>query len=140
MKIVIAFLSGLLFGAGLIISGMTSPDRVIGFLDVAGAWDPSLAFVMAGAVLVATPLFVVSRRRQRPLADEQFDTPDTTIIDRRLLAGSAIFGIGWGLSGICPGPALVNLAIMPAQTFVFILAMLAGLAASKLGQQGSARS
>lgn len=128
MKIAIAFVAGLIFGAGLILSGMTSPDRVLGFLDVAGNWDPSLAFVMGGAVITATPLFALGRRMKRPFAETLFDEPDTMAIDWRLIGGSAIFGIGWGLAGICPGPALVDLSIAPVPALVFVAAMLGGLA------------
>lgn len=128
MKIVITFIAGLLFGVGLILSGMTSPDRVLGFLDVAGNWDPSLAFVMGGAVLTATPLFALGRRMERPIAEIQFDEPDMTVINWRLFGGSAIFGVGWGLAGICPGPALVDLSISPFPVIVFVAAMLGGVA------------
>lgn len=138
MRIVIALVTGLVFGWGLTVSGMTSPDRVLGFLDVAGQWNPSLAFVMGGAVLSATPLFLLARRRSRPLVVEQFDCPDTSVIDRKLVAGSAIFGIGWGLSGICPGPALVALVIAPQHAAVFVVAMLAGLLVSKWTAAGKA--
>ncbi len=124
------FVAGLVFGLGLVVSGMTSPARVMGFLDILGTWDPSLAFVMGGAVLTATPLFWLARRRARPLAAAAFDRPLTTPIDGRLLGGAALFGIGWGLSGICPGPALVDLAIAPLAVVGFVAAMLAGIAFS----------
>lgn len=127
MKLLIALLSGLLFGAGLVLSGMTSPDRVIGFLDLAGHWDPSLAFVMAGAVLVAAPLFMLANRREAPLVCPAPAPEPETRIDVRLVGGAALFGAGWGLAGICPGPALVNLAIAPAMAVPFALAMMLGL-------------
>lgn len=130
MRLILTFLSGLVFGLGLIISGMTSPDKVLAFLDIAGEWDPSLAFVMGGAILAALPLFLLARRRSRPFAGEQYDTPGTTLVDRKLVAGAVLFGIGWGIAGICPGPALVNLAIAPVQTFPFIAAMIVGILAS----------
>ena len=120
MKRPVAFAFGLLFGLGLALSGMTSPDRVIGFLDIAGAWNPSLAFVMGGAVLTAAPLFALARKRQPALV-----LP--TAIDWRLIGGAAIFGIGWGLAGICPGPGIVNLAIMPAAAAPFVVALGLGL-------------
>ncbi|MFA7585806.1 MAG: DUF6691 family protein [Novosphingobium sp.] len=126
MRVAICFLVGLLFGTGLAVSGMTSPDKVLGFLDLAGAWDPSLAFVMGGAVLSAAPLYWLARRRARPVAGTMFDQPSATAIDARLIGGSALFGLGWGLAGICPGPALVGLAIDPPALAVFVLAMLAG--------------
>lgn len=130
MRRLIGFAAGLVFGFGLALAGMTSPDRVLGFLDVAGAWDPSLAFVMGGAVLTAAPLFALARRRAKPLVGVAFDQPPATVIDRRLIGGAVLFGIGWGLAGICPGPALVNLAIAPAQSLAFVVAMIAGIAAS----------
>lgn len=130
MRLVIAFAMGLLFGLGLLVAGMTSPDKVLGFLDFAGAWDPSLAFVMGGAVITATPMFALARRRARPLAGLAFDTPPTTPVDARLVGGAALFGIGWGLAGICPGPALVDLAINPAATLAFAVPMVGALMVS----------
>ena len=130
MKTVFAFVAGLAFGLGLLVSGMSSPDKVLAFLDLAGTWDPSLAFVMGGAVLTAAPLFRLARHRQRPLAGGTFDQPDTRVIDRRLVTGAVLFGLGWGLSGICPGPAVVDLVLDPAATLPFVLAMVAGILAS----------
>ena len=134
MKAAIAFVAGLLFGAGLVVSGMTSPDRVLGFLDIAGAWDPSLAFVMGGAVLTAAPLFALSRRWKGPLTGGSYATPPRTLIDARLLGGAALFGAGWGVAGMCPGPAVVDLVVAPGKVAMFVAAMLVGLWASrKLG-------
>lgn len=130
MKQIVAFLAGLAFGFGLLVSGMSSPDKVLAFLDLAGAWNPSLAFVMGGAVLTAAPLFWLAQRRNRPLAGEAFDTPDSTLIDRRLIGGAVLFGTGWGLAGICPGPAVVNLVLAPMATLPFVLAMIAGILGS----------
>jgi len=130
MRAAFAFGCGLLFGVGLLLSGMTSPDRVLGFLDVAGHWDPSLAFVMGGGLLVATPLFALARRRGAT-GEVVLSQPPTTRIDRRLVVGAAMFGIGWGLVGLCPGPALVDLALRPAQAAWFVLPMLAGLVLSR---------
>lgn len=127
MRTLVAFLAGLTFGFGLLVSGMTSPDKVLAFLDLAGAWDPSLAFVMGGAVLSATPLFWLARRRQRPLAGETYDQPDTRLIDQRLIGGAILFGIGWGVAGICPGPAVVDLVLAPTATIPFVAAMVAGI-------------
>lgn len=127
MKIFVAFVAGLAFGFGLLVSGMSSPDKVLAFLDLAGAWDPSLAFVMGGAVLTATPLFRIARQRQRPFAGDIYDQPDTRIIDRKLISGAVLFGLGWGLAGICPGPAIVDLVLAPQATLPFILAMVAGI-------------
>lgn len=120
-------LAGLLFGAGLAISGMMDPLRVIGFLDVTGAWDPTLAFVMGGALLVMAIAWMIQRRMQSSLAGDEFDLPGTSKIDARLVSGSALFGIGWGIAGLCPGPAIASLstALWPALTFV--AAMYAGM-------------
>lgn len=130
MRTLVAFLAGLTFGFGLLVSGMSSPDKVLAFLDLAGAWDPSLAFVMGGAVLSATPLFWLARRRQRPLAGETYDQPDTRLVDKRLIGGAVLFGIGWGVAGICPGPAVVDLVLAPAATIPFVAAMIAGILVS----------
>lgn len=130
MRALVAFVAGLTFGFGLLVSGMTSPDKVLAFLDLAGAWDPSLAFVMGGAVLSAAPLFWLARRRQRPLAGETYDQPDTRLVDKRLIGGAVLFGIGWGVAGICPGPAVVDLILAPAATIPFVAAMIAGILVS----------
>lgn len=130
MKVAVAFFTGLLFGLGLVVSGMTSPAKVLAFLDVAGAWDPSLALVMGGAVLTAAPMFLLARRRSAPLAGGRFDEPDRRRVDARLVLGAILFGVGWGISGICPGPAVVNLAIAPASVLPFAGAMLAGIVVS----------
>lgn len=137
MKAAVGFALGLVFGLGLAMAGMTSPDRVLGFLDVSGAWDPALAFVMGGAVLTATPLFWLARSRKAPVVGDAFDQPPTNIIDRRLIGGAILFGIGWGLAGVCPGPAFVALAIAPVQALPFFVAMLAGLCASALWRMRS---
>ncbi len=127
MKGLAAFLAGLLFGFGLIVSGMTDPAKVQGFLDLAGDWDATLMFVMGGAVLVTLPAFTWLRRHDRPLLAERFGWPAATGINARLLIGSALFGAGWGLAGLCPGPALVNLATGQTGVLVFCLAMVAGM-------------
>jgi uncharacterized membrane protein YedE/YeeE len=125
----VAFASGALFGAGLCVSGMTRPAKVLGFLDFAGAWDPSLAFVMVGAIGVAAVAFRVSAKRAAPLLDDKFHTPDASArVDGRLLGGAALFGAGWGIAGLCPGPALVSLASGQIGAIVFAAAMLDGLA------------
>jgi uncharacterized membrane protein YedE/YeeE len=128
MKSMAAFAIGLVFGAGLLFSGMTDPGKVIGFLDVFGAWDPSLAFVMVGAVLVGLFGFAAARRRTQAVLGGAMHLPRTTNIDRRLVAGSTIFGVGWGLAGFCPGPALVAAAAGYAGALVFVVSMLAGMA------------
>ncbi len=120
------FLLGLLFGAGLVISGMTDPARVIGFLDVAGAWNPSLAFVMGGAIAVSLPAFARARSRPTSLLGGPIGLPDRRRIDTPLVAGAALFGIGWGLSGICPGPALVLLGQDPLEIYAFLASLILG--------------
>lgn len=122
-----ALLSGVLFGAGLVISGMTVPANVVGFLDFAGAWNPSLAFVMGGAIAVHMPLYWLIRRRKSPLFDTQFHVPSRRDIDWRLLVGSAVFGVGWGLGGFCPGPGLVSLVSGAADPIIFVGAMTVGV-------------
>lgn len=122
----IALLAGLVFGAGLILSGMTDPKVVLAFLDVAGAWNPSLAFVMGGAVGVTLVGFRFVRRRHAPLCDVQFHLPQKRTLDARLLTGAAVFGIGWGLSGYCPGPALTGLLAGNVEASIVVAAMLAG--------------
>lgn len=128
MQIVMALLVGLVFGVGLIISGMTDPAKVIGFLDLAGNWDPSLAFVMGGAILVGVIAFGFAGKRERSLLGAAMRLPTATKIDRRLVLGSLAFGAGWGLAGYCPGPALASLAYGEAKPMIFTLAMLGGMA------------
>jgi uncharacterized membrane protein YedE/YeeE len=130
-----SFGCGLVFGLGLLISGMTEPEKVLGFLDVFGAWDATLAFVMAGAVAVAGAGFALARRQNAPLFAAKFSWPSRSDIDAPLVAGSALFGIGWGLSGICPGPALVNLAGLTAPIVVFVAAMIVGMFGYELWQR-----
>jgi uncharacterized membrane protein YedE/YeeE len=122
-----AFASGLVFGVGLILSGMTDPGKVIGFLDVAGRWDPSLAFVMGGAILVGFFAFALAGRRGRTFFGSAMHLPQRRDIDSRLVGGSLVFGIGWGLAGFCPGPALVSLASGVDKAAVFVAAMLGGM-------------
>ena len=128
MQIFMALLVGLLFGIGLIVSGMTNPAKVVGFLDVAGNWDPSLGFVMGGAILVGVFAFGVARKRKQSLLGAPMRMPTATVIDRRLVLGSLAFGAGWGLGGYCPGPALASLASGGDKALLFTLAMLAGMA------------
>jgi uncharacterized membrane protein YedE/YeeE len=125
---VFAFLAGLVFGLGLIVSGMANPAKVIGFLDLAGSWDPSLAFVMAGAIAVGCVAFAIARRRGVSLLGAEMKLPTARHIDRRLVGGSVLFGIGWGIAGICPGPGLVALGMGYGRAVVFVIAMLAGMA------------
>lgn len=126
-RIFVALVAGLLFGLGLTVSGMINPAKVLGFLDLGGHWDPSLAFVMATAVLVAAGGFAVARRRPAPLCAPAFYGPAKTQIDARLVSGAVLFGIGWGLVGYCPGPALASLWFGSWRTLLFIAAMLAGM-------------
>ncbi len=123
-----ALLAGLVFGAGLGISGMTRPERVLGFLDVAGDWDPSLALVMVGAIAVHATLYRRIRRRSTPWFDDHLHVPVRRDVDGKLVAGAALFGVGWGLGGYCPGPALVSLVTGQRSVLVFVGAMLAGMA------------
>ncbi|MBP2446953.1 YeeE/YedE family protein [Rhizobium leguminosarum] len=124
-----ALLAGLIFGLGLSLSGMLDPVRVQGFLDVFGAWDPSLAFVLGGAVIVAFLGVAVSRRLPKPAFDREFHIRGTRMIDRRLVVGSAIFGIGWGIAGLCPGPAISALALGKPEAILFVVVMVAGMVA-----------
>ncbi len=127
MHIAIALLSGLVFGLGLIVSGMADPAKVQGFLDLAGAWDPSLALVMGGAIAVALLPMLFIQRRQRALLGTPVAAPPQGL-DRRLVGGSLVFGVGWGLAGFCPGPAIVALGMGLEQALVFVVAMLVGMA------------
>lgn len=127
-----AFLVGLIFGLGLIVSGMTNPAKVIGFLDLAGAWDPSLAFVMGGAISIGAGAFTIAKKRQRSLLGAPMRLSNATELDKGLLAGSLVFGIGWGLSGFCPGPAVVSAAAGQPKALIFVVSMLAGMALYKV--------
>jgi uncharacterized membrane protein YedE/YeeE len=124
---IVALFSGALFGLGLAVSGMTNPAKVIGFLDFAGGWDPTLAFVMGGALLVTIPAFRLILGRQRPILAGDFALPTKTSLDARLLGGAVLFGVGWGLSGFCPGPAVVALTTGLTPVFAFVAAMVAGM-------------
>jgi hypothetical protein len=139
MKPVVSLLSGLIFGLGLILSGLTNPAKIQNFLDVAGHWDPSLLVVMAGAVGVTLPAFRYLKTLRRPLFNEDFGWPSRTDLDLKLITGSAIFGVGWGLGGFCPGPALTALSGGAPGTVLFVLSMLAGIWASNMLDQGRAR-
>jgi uncharacterized membrane protein YedE/YeeE len=130
-RTVFASFAGLLFGLGLAVSGMTDPDKVLNFLDLAGRWDPSLALVMGGALVVTVPGFAWLRRRGRTLDGAALPIPPAGRIDARLVAGSLVFGIGWGIAGYCPGPALANLA-HAREAFAFVLALVAGSQLARL--------
>jgi len=135
--ILVPLAGGTIFGAGLTVGGMTDPARVRSFLDIAGAWDPTLAFVVGGAVLVMALAWLVQRRMLRPFFAEGFSLPDRSDLTPRLIGGSALFGIGWGIAGLCPGPGFAALAIEPVSAAIFIAAMLAGMGLVRLveGQQ-----
>ena len=136
VSVVAALVVGAMFGAGLLLSGMTDPAKVVGFLDVTGGWDPSLAFVMGGAIAVYAPLSrVIRRRRATPWVDTAFHLPTRRDIDLGLVVGAAIFGVGWGLGGLCPGPGLVSAAVGSESGVLFVGAMLVGM----LAQHGWAR-
>ena len=127
MNTLFSLLAGLVFGIGLIVSGMSNPAKVLGFLDLAGKWDPSLALVMGGAVAVGLVAYALAKRRQTTWLGLPMSIPGATHIDRRLVIGSLLFGVGWGLAGICPGPALVLVGAGVAKGMIFAVAMLAGM-------------
>ncbi|NKQ09060.1 YeeE/YedE family protein [Pseudomonas sp. SST3] len=127
MKLLSAFVAGLVFGLGLLLSGMADPSKVIAFLDLAGAWDPSLAFVMGGAIIVASIGFFFASKRSRAVLGDVMRMPTATRIDRRLVLGSLVFGAGWGLAGYCPGPVVASLLSGRSEPLIFVIAMLAGM-------------
>lgn len=125
--ILTSLLGGLVFGLGLLVSGMANPAKVLGFLDLAGNWDPSLAFVMAGAIAVGVVAFIVANRRTVSFLGAEMKLPGAGRVDPRLMIGGTLFGIGWGIAGFCPGPALVALGLGQGKALVFVAAMLAGM-------------
>lgn len=131
-RLVPPLVSGLLFGAGLALGGMTNPRRVRGFLDLFGEWDPTLVFVMIGAVLVMAIAWRIRARMRAPLFGERFSLPDRSDLDPKLIAGAALFGVGWGLAGLCPGPAVATLVFGFWQAWLFFAALLAGMLAHRL--------
>jgi uncharacterized membrane protein YedE/YeeE len=138
MRLITSLIAGLVFGIGLIISGMTNPAKVLGFLDLAGLWDPSLALVMGGAIAVGVLAFQIARKRSKSLLGDPMRLPSATQVDRRLLLGGLAFGVGWGLAGFCPGPALASLATGGVKPAIFTVAMIAGMAIYELLQRASA--
>lgn len=138
-RVLSAFFCGLLFGTGLIISQMSNPAKVIGFLDVAGQWDPSLAFVMVGAVGVFAVGYRVALRRSAPLFDKTFMVPERARVDKALILGSLVFGLGWGLAGFCPGPAIVSSGFGEPRVWAFVAAMVAGIASCRIIRHHSQR-
>ena len=127
MSLLVALISGFIFGIGLLISGMANPSKVLGFLDLAGKWDPSLALVMLGAIIVGLPAFYIAKRRKMAFCGMAINLPDSHKVDKKLIFGSFAFGIGWGLVGFCPGPALVAVGTANIKAIVFTLSMIAGM-------------
>lgn len=140
MPILLALLAGIVFGAGLAVSDMINPARVLNFLDLAGAWDPSLMFVMGGALGTTIIGYRIAMRRSAPLFDKSFSLPTARDVDAPLVLGSAMFGVGWGLAGICPGPAVTALVSLEPKIFVFVAAMLAGMLGAKTLRNAGSRA
>ena len=130
-----SFLVGLIFGVGLILAGMTNPAKVIGFLDITGTWDPSLAFVMGGAILVAIVAFRFAKKRTTNFLGGAMRMPTSDMIDKRLVIGSLLFGAGWGMAGFCPGPAITSLGTGNPKALIFVIAMIAGMAIFELADR-----
>ena len=128
---IFSLLSGIIFGVGLVISGMTNPEKVIGFLSITNNWDASLIFVMGGAIIVTAPFFYILRNRNRSSLGFDIKLPKKIDLDKKLIIGSSLFGIGWGLVGLCPGPAVSSIALFEPITLIFLLAMLVGILANK---------
>lgn len=139
MRLILTYLTGLIFGVGISISGMANPAKVLNFFDVAGTWDPSLAFVMGGALIVALIGYRLVFRRPAPIFDTNFHVPTSRTIDRKLVLGSATFGVGWGIAGFCPGGALPALGTGESEVFIFFAAMSAGILLAKFWQARLAR-
>ncbi|ODM32520.1 hypothetical protein A6779_09720 [Marinobacter adhaerens] len=141
MKFSLASLfAGLVFGLGLIVSGMANPEKVLGFLDIAGAWDPSLAFVMGGAIMVGVVAFAVARKRTLSFLGFHMKLPTSNHIDKRLILGGLMFGIGWGIAGFCPGPGLVALGAGEIKAAVFVAAMVAGMGIFEVIERSRAKA
>jgi uncharacterized membrane protein YedE/YeeE len=138
MYVFTSLLAGLVFGLGLIVSGMANPAKVLGFLDLAGRWDPSLGLVMAGAIGVGIISFAVAKRRMQSFLGAEMKLPKARDVDRRLIGGGLLFGIGWGVAGFCPGPALVALGMGETKAIVFVVAMVAGMGIFELLERRSA--
>ena len=136
MRAFLGFLSGLVFGVGLVVSGMSNPAKVLNFLDVLGPWDPSLAFVMGGASVTAFIGYRLAWRRERPFVLDRFDVPSLSTIDAPLLTGAALFGLGWGIGGFCPGPAWTALPLLAPGTLVFVPMMLVGFWLGRMMKTG----
>ena len=127
-----SLLSGFIFGLGLTISSMTNPAKVIGFLDITGNWDPSLMFVMIGAIVVSAPIFYLLRNKTKPLFELNFEIPTVNNLDKQLILGSSLFGIGWGIVGFCPGPAISSLFLLNPLSILFVISMIVGFYSSRI--------
>ena len=132
MNKLISLISGIIFGVGLVISEMINPEKVLGFLDIFGNWDPSLAFVMLGALIVSSPMFHLLKKRQKPIFESEFSYSNNKNINKKLIYGSALFGGGWGLAGLCPGPAISSLALLNIYSTTFVVSMFVGFYFVKL--------
>ena len=132
MNRIFSLLSGLVFGFGLTLSSMTNPSKVIGFLDITGTWDPSLMFVMIGAIAICSPIFYILRNKTKPYFALRFEIPIINKIDKQLILGSALFGIGWGTVGFCPGPAISSLALLNPLSILFVISMVVGFYSSRI--------
>ena len=126
MSKIISLVSGIVFGVGLVISEMINPEKVLGFLDLFGNWDPSLAFVMIGALIISSPLFHIIKNKEKPLFAEKFNYSNNKEVNNRLIVGSVLFGAGWGLGGLCPGPAISSIALINIDSITFVFAMFFG--------------
>ena len=132
MSKIISFICGIIFGIGLSVSNMINPEKVLGFLDLFDQWDPSLIFVMFGAIIVSTPVFFLFKKKSKPLFADNFAIPNLKSIDKNLIIGSSIFGIGWGMVGFCPGPAISSLALLNTYSVYFVLSLLGGFLLTEL--------
>ena len=132
MNKLVSLISGIIFGIGLVISEMINPEKVLGFLDLFGNWDPSLAFVMIGALIVSSPLFHIIKKKEKPIFAENFNYSNNKSINNKLILGSAIFGAGWGLIGLCPGPAISSISLLDIHSITFVIAMFVGFYLVKL--------
>jgi hypothetical protein len=132
MNKLVSLISGIIFGIGLVISEMINPEKVLGFLDLFGNWDPSLAFVMIGALIVSSPLFHIIKKKEKPIFAENFNYSNNKSINNKLILGSAIFGTGWGLIGLCPGPAISSITLLDIHSITFVIAMFVGFYLVKL--------
>ena len=132
MRVFYSYLIGVVFGTGIAVSGMANPAKVLNFFDIAGTWDPSLAFVMAGALAVNIPGYMLAFRRPAPVVEPSFQLPDRRVIDRRLVLGSATFGVGWGIAGFCPGGALPVISTLEPGVLLFVAAVIVGMLLARL--------